>query len=107
DKTLHVAERKGISDLRPDPENARPESAKNGVLAGGVGKLLIGVAGNADEKLLGEKVGDTPVEMEVDAVLVLRIGIFEIVGEAGGRRELVAGRRIEIRVGAAGVERAM
>ena len=48
-----------------------------------------------------------PVEMEIDAVAVLRVGIFEIVGEAGRGRKFVAGRRIEIGVGAAEADRAV
>jgi hypothetical protein len=48
-----------------------------------------------------------PVEMEIDAVAVLRVGIFEIVGEAGRGRKFVGGRRIEIGVGAAEADRAV
>jgi hypothetical protein len=47
-----------------------------------------------------------PVEVEIDAVAVLRVGVLEIVGEASRGGELVAGRRIEISVGAASIDRA-
>ena len=45
--------------------------------------------------------------MHVDAVLILRLSIFEIVGEAEHAREFVAGLRIKIGVTAAGVDRAV
>src|SRR6478609_6575304 len=106
-KTLHVSQGEDISDLRTDPENTRPEPAKDRVLTGVIGDLLIGISGNADENPLRDEVRGAPVEVEIDAVAVLRIGIFEIVGKAGRDRELVSGRRIEKGVGAAGVDRAV
>jgi hypothetical protein len=42
--------------------------------------------------------------MHVDAVLVLRVGIFEIVGESKRRRKFLSGRWIKVRIGAAGVD---
>jgi hypothetical protein len=46
-----------------------------------------------------------PVEVQVDAVLILRRIVDEIVGEAEHAGEFVAGLRIEIGVAAAGVDR--
>jgi hypothetical protein len=106
-KALHVSQGESISDLRTDAENARPESAKDRVLAGVVSDLLIGIPGKADEDLLGNKMRGAPVEVEIDSVAVLRVRIFEIVGEAGRSRKFVAGRRIEIGVGAAEADRAV
>ena len=78
---LHVSDREAVSDLRTDTENARPEATEDRVLAGIVGDLLVGVSGNADEKLLGEKVRCAPVEVEINAAPVLRVGIFQIIGK--------------------------
>ena len=50
-------------------------------------------SGNADEKLLGEVVRCAPVEVEIDAALVLGVGIPEIVGKAGDARDFVSCRR--------------
>ena len=46
-----------------------------------------------------------PVEVEIDTVSVLRLGIFEIVRKPGNRREFVSGRRVEISIAASGVDR--
>jgi hypothetical protein len=94
-----------ISDLRPDAENARPETAQSRRLTKIVGDLLIGVSDHACEKLLGEEVRRGPVEMEIDTALVLRVLVLEIVGEAGNAREFVAARRIKVGVAAADVDR--
>jgi hypothetical protein len=45
--------------------------------------------------------------LEIDAITILRVRILEIVGKAGRGRELVSGRRIEIGIGAADVDRAV
>ena len=42
--------------------------------------------------------------MHVDAVLVVRVHVFEIVGEAKRGREFVPCLRIEVCVGATGVD---
>jgi hypothetical protein len=44
--------------------------------------LLIGVSDQADEKLFGEKLRSAPINVEVDAALILRILVLEIVGKA-------------------------
>src|SRR6266704_4255181 len=45
--------------------------------------------------------------MEIDAALVLRIWIREIVGKSGYRRKFMSGLRIEIRVATAAVDRSV
>jgi hypothetical protein len=42
--------------------------------------------------------------VHVDAVLVLRVGVFEIVGESERRRKFLSGRWIEVGIGAAAVD---
>src|SRR6185437_14544465 len=79
-KALHVSHGENISDLRTGAEYARSESAQNRILAEIVGYLLKGVTGHADEKLLREEVRGAPVEMEIDAALILGVGVLEIVG---------------------------
>jgi hypothetical protein len=51
------------------------------VLAKVVSDLQIGITDKANENLLGQKLGRAPIDMEVDAVLILRILVFEVVGE--------------------------
>src|SRR6185503_8119050 len=70
-------------------------------------ELLVDIAYEANHDLLRQELRCTPVEMHVDAVLILRRSILGIVGEAEHTGEFVAGLRIEIGVAAAGVDRAV
>src|ERR1700687_4538155 len=72
---LHVSDREAVSALRTGAETALREATEDRVLAGIVGDLLVGVSGNADEKLLGEVVRCAPVEVEIDAAPVLGGGV--------------------------------
>lgn len=74
------------------------------MLAKVTGDLLIGIAHQANEELLGQKLGCAPIQMEVDAVLILRILILEIVGEAGDSRKFTTGLRIEVGIAATAVD---
>src|SRR3984957_21354013 len=69
--------------------------------------LLKGITGDPNEELLREEVRGAPVKVEIDAALVLGIGVFEIVGQAGDAREFIPGGWIEVCVAVAGVDRAM
>src|SRR5260370_21608001 len=80
---LHVFDRENIAELRTYAENPRPEASKNRVPADVVRDLLIGIADKTDKDLLREKLRRTPIQMEIDAALDLRIRILEIVGKAG------------------------
>src|SRR5229473_5743166 len=82
-KCLVVTNRENMSKLRAEAEDARAEAAEHGRLAEVVGDLLIGITDEADEHLLRQEVRHAPVEMEIDAALVLCVRILEIVGEAG------------------------
>src|SRR6202011_3488198 len=92
--SLHVSNGKQKSDLGPNPDHARLEPAENRMLTEIVGDLLIGISDETHEKLLREKLGGTPVDVEVDAVLVLRVLVLEIVGKSRDGRKLVARLRI-------------
>jgi hypothetical protein len=59
------------------------------VLTEVVGNLLIDISDKANKNLLREKLGSPPVDMEIDAVLIIRVVIFEIVGKSGNGREFV------------------
>src|SRR5438093_204629 len=49
----------------------------------------------------------TPVEMEVDATLILRGRVLEVVGEAGDAGKLDTRRRVEVGISGAAVDAAM
>src|SRR6267143_6844100 len=106
-KCLIVPNRENISNLRANAENARAEAAESGRLTEVVCDLLIGIADEADEDLLRQELRHAPVEMEIDAALVLSIRILEIVGEAADAGEFCACRGVQIGVAAAEVDGAM
>ena len=101
----HAVYREVVSDLGTDSEGAPLEVAKHSGLSFIGRQLHIAKADGADEQLLVQKARYGDVQMRIDAVPVVGIGVFEVVGQAGGRGELPAGRGIEIAVGAAGVDR--
>jgi hypothetical protein len=68
------------------------------------GELVIHIADRADEKLLGKKLRCAPVEVEVDAVLIVCVRVGVVVGETGDRGELVTVLRIEIGVADTAIE---
>src|SRR5262245_15636802 len=70
-------------------------------------QLSVDVADETGLKLFGQELRRAPIEMHVDAVLILRRLIGEIVGEAEHAGEFVPGLRIEIGVAAAGVDSAV
>jgi hypothetical protein len=71
------------------PTGASPETAQRGAGAGIIGDLLEEVADYADLDGLGQKLRRGPVEVEVDAVLVLKVRVRQAVGQARDDRELL------------------
>src|SRR5579862_5861102 len=105
--SLHVSDREEISDLRADTDDSRPETAQDRTLAKIVGDLLIEIANQANEDLFREKLRRAPVEMEINAVLILSSLVLQIVGEAANSGEFMACGGIEIGVSAAGIDGAV
>src|SRR5215831_4218096 len=91
-------------ELRADANHARLEAAHPIAGAAVATDLLVDIAHQSGLKLLGQELRRAPIEMHVDAVLILGRLIGEIVGEAKHAREFVAGLRIEVGVAAAGVD---
>src|SRR5215207_8909490 len=87
--SLFVANRKKIAELGPNAEDTRPESAEERGCSKIVRDLLIGISDRTDEKLFGQKVRSAPVERKVNAALILRGRVLEIVGEAADSRKRV------------------
>src|SRR6266404_4852466 len=88
-------------------EYARFESVEERCRANIVSDLLVGISDHADKELFGQKVRRTPVEMEVDAVLILRCRVLEIVCEAGDAGKFDSRRRVEVGISGAAVDAAM
>ena len=89
----------------PMPTACAAEAAELGAGAAVVGDLLEEIAGDAEMDGLADEVRGGPVDMEVDAVLVLQCAVHEIVGEAADHGEFVAGLRVEIGIAGADIDR--
>src|SRR5262249_12487757 len=84
---VEIALRRGAqgndeSELRADADNLRLEAADAVAGAAVAADLLIDVAHSSDQKLLGQELRGGPIEVHVDAVLILRRLVGEIVDEA-------------------------
>jgi hypothetical protein len=55
--------------------------------------------------VLADELRSPPIEVEIDAVLVLQVRVDRAVGQSADDREFVAGLRIEIGVARADVDR--
>src|SRR5262245_36110556 len=98
---LQVADRKDEAELRTSPEYLRLEAADAVAGTAVAADLPVDVAHRSDLELLGQELRRTPIEMHIDAVLVLGRPVLEVVGEAEDARELAPSLRIEIGVAAA------
>src|SRR5215472_3601699 len=70
------------SELRPGAHHLRLEATHPVASAGVATQLSVDIADDADLNLLGQELRRAPIEMHVDAVLILSRLIGEIVGEA-------------------------
>jgi len=52
--------------------------------AAAAGELVVHIADRANQHLLGDKLRRTPVQVKVEAVLIVGVGIDVVVGEADG-----------------------
>jgi hypothetical protein len=77
---LHLADRKKKANLLAYSGDPRTEAAKGWRSTEIIGHLLQVVADDAELELVGEEVGGSPVDMEIDTVLILRVSVLEIVG---------------------------
>src|SRR4029077_4839342 len=72
---------KYVTELRANSGNARFERAELRSRAAVPGKLLVVVADGTEMELLGQKVGGTPIEMGIDAVLIFSVWVLQVVRE--------------------------
>jgi hypothetical protein len=83
DVSLRSSERKDVSDLRADADDAGFEGAHPIAASTVARELVVDITHGADQQLLGEKLRGAPVEVKVEAVLIIGIRIDVIMGEAG------------------------
>src|SRR5439155_233579 len=94
-------------DSGSDANHLRLEAAHAVAGAAIAPDLFVDIADETDLELLGQELRRAPIEMHVDAVLILGRAVLEIVGEAEHAGEFMPGLRIKICVAAAGVDRAV
>src|SRR5262245_13065264 len=95
-----------VAKLRSDADDPRLKTSDPIACAAVTTDFIINVANQSNLKLLGQKLRRTPIEVHVDAALILGRGIDEIVSESEHSRNLVPSLRIEVGVTATGVDRA-
>jgi hypothetical protein len=96
--TLHVTHRKQVADLWAD------RIAESSAGAAICGQLLISIADQPDVHLLGNELGDSPIEVAINPVLIIETRIDEVVREAGYRGKFPACLLIEIGVAGATID---
>lgn len=101
---MHRSNWNDETDLRANSDDARLEGA-DPVAGAAVGTdLLKEITDRPDEYLFGQELRSPPIQVPIDAVLVVRAWIDEVIGEPAYCRKFVAGLRIKVRVAAAGID---
>src|SRR5215510_3308044 len=100
-----VTDLEDVPDLRSDADDPRFEATDPVATAAVARDLVVEISDEAKLPFLGQELRDAPIEVHVDAILVVGVRIFEIVSEAERGRELMPCLRIEIAVGTADVDR--
>ena len=71
-----LADGKEVTELRSNAEDLRLEATHSIAGAAIAANFLVGVTHQTDQKLLAQELRHTPIEMHVDAVLILRGCVF-------------------------------
>jgi hypothetical protein len=102
--SLHRSDWNDETDLRAKPDDTRLKCA-DAVAGATVGTdLLIETADRPYKYLFGQELRSAPIQVPIDAALVICARIDEVVGLPGYRRKFVAGLRIKVRVAAATID---
>ena len=95
---LHRSSWNDETYLRANSDDARLESA-DAVARATVGTdLLIEITDSPYEYLFGQELRSGPIQVPIDAALVICTRIDEVVGQSGYRRKFVAGLGIKVRI---------
>src|SRR5262249_51608068 len=105
--TFAVRDWKEKPDLRPDSGNARFEFTEPGAGAAVGRQLVVDIADGAEVEFVGEIRRNRPIQVRVDAALVLGVRIDEVVGEPGDRGPFKSNLLVQIGVAGARVCRPM
>ncbi len=78
DIALHATDREKVSDLRTDAGDPRLETADMVAGAAVARQLIVNVADQTNLNLLGHKLRRAPIEVHVDAILILGRRIIKL-----------------------------
>src|SRR6185369_14430860 len=98
------ADRNDIADLWSNADHARLKAPDAIARAAVAGQLLVPIANKSDLPLLGQELRCTPIQMHIDAVLIIRIPVFEVVSEAECRGKFASGLLVEVSIGTASID---
>src|SRR5262245_40540541 len=76
--SLQVSDRKNVANLRTNADHPRLEAADSIAGAAVAADLLVEVTHETDLPLLGQELRHAPVEVHVDATLILSSRVYEV-----------------------------
>jgi hypothetical protein len=97
-KPLRAADRHQVTDLRADADDARLEAGQRGTGPAVANDMVEEIPDGAEEHLFRRKLRSAPIQVEIDAVLVVERLVRKVVGKTDCRREFVAGAWVEVGV---------
>ena len=107
DVGLNCAQWDDVAELRSDAYDPRLEAADAIAAAAVAPDLIINVANHPYLELLRQKLRRAPVEVHINAALILSRWIDEVVGKSEHSRNLVPSLRIKVVVATAYIDRAV
>ena len=102
-----VSDRKKVSDLRTDANDARLEGTNLVARTAVTRNLIVDVADQSYQHLLGQELRRAPVEVKVDAVLIIGARVHKIVSEPRDSGEFVPRRQVQVSIADAAISRAV
>ena len=100
-----LTDREEETDLWANAGHTTLEIAELRAGAAVAGELLKEIAGKPDLDVLAHELRGCPVDVKVDAVLVLQGVVHEVVGQAADDGKFMSSLRIEIGVSGTSIER--
>ncbi|MNI75937.1 hypothetical protein D3C73_1321280 [compost metagenome] len=94
-----------MSGLRPNAINPGFEVAKGCTAAAIACDLMVDIADKAQVSLVVDEVGGAEVQVGIDAVLIVDIGVFPVVRQARHGGKLI--RLVKVRVAASRIQSSM
>src|SRR4030081_2616441 len=105
--SLLTGDRENVADLTTDREDSGLECTDPVAGTAIRADLVIGVSNEADKELLRQELRCAPIQVEIDAALVLGGLVLEVIGETRDSRKFMSGCGVEIGVAATAIDGAV